>query len=478
MQEIPASLPAFEGGNSLSFRRRINAHQRDADQIAILIGQALDRASVEADFRLPGQSISSRQMAFKTLKDRELSSMDIRIVEHKFTGRSDEEPTIFYSVVEIEFWKEKSPAYEKAAPLVSSRGNNQCHPMRKETFYRLGERLPGSKSLRSQRDESSAPDVYENHFPIDVVYTWVDDKDPVWRQKKNDAMGHLAVNYESGNGRAHHRVRFANRDELLFSLRSLELFAPFVRHIFLVTADQRPSWLVDEHPRLTVLSHQDIYRDASFLPTFNSSSIETQLHHIEGLSEHFLYMNDDFFFGGVCGPENFFHSNGVAKLPFSDSRVQPYNIYPDSEEYIVADKNAIELFGRYLDFSAAPLLVHSPYPARVSILQEMEELFSEQFQMCARARFRSQNDVRPIAFMFPHYAYWKGIAVPSTIKNRYLALWKPNIRAQLDAVLNSRRYKTFCINDVGVKDESRGNVDQLVSRFLEDYFPYKSSFER
>jgi hypothetical protein len=34
-----------------------------------------------------------------------------------------------------------------------------------------------------------------------------------------------------------------------------------------------------------------------FLPTFSSPAIEANLHRIAGLSEHFLYFNDDVFLG-------------------------------------------------------------------------------------------------------------------------------------------------------------------------------------
>ena len=35
--------------------------------------------------------------------------------------------------------------------------------------------------------------------------------------------------------------RYASRDELRYSLRSLHAFAPWVRHVYLVTADQVPA---------------------------------------------------------------------------------------------------------------------------------------------------------------------------------------------------------------------------------------------
>ncbi|WP_412517728.1 hypothetical protein [Actinomadura madurae] len=66
-----------------------------------------------------------------------------------------------------------------------------------------------------------------------------------------------------------------------------------VRHIWLVTAGQVPGWLDVRVPGLTVVDHRDIFGGRGRLPTFNSHAIESQLHHIDGLAEHFLYVNGE-----------------------------------------------------------------------------------------------------------------------------------------------------------------------------------------
>ena len=52
------------------------------------------------------------------------------------------------------------------------------------------------------------------------------------------------------------RNRFADNDELRYSLRSLERFAPWIRNVFLVTNGQIPRWLNVEHPRLRIVQHR------------------------------------------------------------------------------------------------------------------------------------------------------------------------------------------------------------------------------
>ena len=92
-----------------------------------------------------------------------------------------------------------------------------------------------------------------------------------------------------------------------------------MRRIFLVTAGQRPSWLADDE-RITLVDHRDIL-PADALPTFNSQAIETSLHRIPGLAEHFVYVNDDVFLGRPTRPELFFSPGGAAAAFVGDASI-------------------------------------------------------------------------------------------------------------------------------------------------------------
>ncbi|KAA0721026.1 N-acetylglucosamine-1-phosphotransferase subunits alpha/beta [Triplophysa tibetana] len=105
--------------------------------------------------------------------------------------------------------------------------------------------------------------------------------------------------------------RFEDNEELRYSLRSIEKHAPWVRHIFIVTNGQIPSWLNLDNPRVSVVPHQDIFQNQSHLPTFSSPAIETHIHRIPGLSQKFIYLNDDVMFGKDVWPDDFYsHSKG------------------------------------------------------------------------------------------------------------------------------------------------------------------------
>ena len=99
--------------------------------------------------------------------------------------------------------------------------------------------------------------------------------------------------------------RFRQRNELMYSLRSVEKFAPFVRKIHVVVADgQVPAFLNISHPKIELVQHSQIFKDPSNLPTFNSLAIEANLLNIPGLSDYFLYFNDDIFLGHNVTPND------------------------------------------------------------------------------------------------------------------------------------------------------------------------------
>ena len=52
-------------------------------------------------------------------------------------------------------------------------------------------------------------------------------------------------------------IRYVQFDELKYALRSVNQFAPWFHHIFVVTNNQRPKWLID-HPKISIVDHKDI----------------------------------------------------------------------------------------------------------------------------------------------------------------------------------------------------------------------------
>ena len=119
-------------------------------------------------------------------------------------------------------------------------------------------------------------------FDIDLVYSWVENAGTAWEAARAQRM----TGYQIGEGDGSD-ARYRQVDELKYALRSVQSFAPWVHRIFIVTDSDTPGWLT-EHPLVTVVRSDEFFADPSVLPTHNSHAVESQLHRIPGLAEHFL----------------------------------------------------------------------------------------------------------------------------------------------------------------------------------------------
>ena len=105
-------------------------------------------------------------------------------------------------------------------------------------------------------------------------------------------------------------------NQLMYSIRSVDRYAAWTRDIYIVTNGQVPSWLNASNPRIKLVTHRDIFTNHSNLPTFNSAAIESQLHHINGLSRRFLYFNDDVaLLRPICLEDFYTRENGYVLYP-------------------------------------------------------------------------------------------------------------------------------------------------------------------
>lgn len=134
---------------------------------------------------------------------------------------------------------------------------------------------------------------------IDFVIIWVDGSDPEWKAERD--------RYSPDKNTDSRDERYRDWDNLMYWFRGAEKFAPWVRKIHFVTWGHLPPWLNTNHPKLNIVNHKD-YIPEKYLPTFNANPIELNLHRIKGLSEKFVYFNDDVFIIKPVTEENFFKS--------------------------------------------------------------------------------------------------------------------------------------------------------------------------
>ncbi len=319
------------------------------------------------------------------------------------------------------------------------------------------------------------PLISKPEFPIDLVYTWVDGDDPAWLRRRAEATGGDA---SQRHPEAASAARFASRDELLYSLRSVERYADFVRNVYIVTDQQRPDWLDVDADGLHVIDHSEIFEDTGALPTFNSHAIESRLHHIPGLAEHYLYLNDDFFFGRRVLPNLFFAANGLAHQFLSRALIPIGEPSLDEKPVDAAAMNGRRLIEDLFRVTPTRKFKHAPYPQLRSVNSEIDSLFSEEIERTARSRFRHPSDLAVASSLHHHVGYVTKRSIPARIEARYVDLGQSNLEARLDRLLASRDFDTFCLNDSDLEFNDQVRKARLVADFLESYFPVKSRFER
>jgi hypothetical protein len=307
---------------------------------------------------------------------------------------------------------------------------------------------------------------------IDAVYTWVDGAWPGY-----DAL--LRSHARDRHDLNPNRYR-DNLSLLKYSLRSLDRFAPWIRTVVLVTCrPQVPPWL--DAARVRVVHHDEFMPEPA-RPTFNSFAIVSHLDRVPGLSQRFLYIEDDRLFGAPVQPEDFFDADGRPRVVFErfhsvaparaeDARLSPWN-------RALACSNGL-LDGRY-GARRRRTVAHVPLAVDVGGWRAMIEAWPEAFRRTEASRFRATGNVAP-EHLYPHFMVEEGRARTVNGRARLQTAYHPlnNLmiyqRANL-ARIGWQRPKCFCLND-NFGDHPNPRVVDLVRRTLERWFPEPSRFE-
>jgi hypothetical protein len=366
---------------------------------------------------------------------------------------------------DVEFWDRSA---DRPGHLAAPRPNDISTSIPEEELEPVWVEVLGATRPTARAFTRTAID--DITFPVDAVYTWVDGDDPAWRARRDAAAEGVTQHPE-----ALASYRFRSRDELRYSLRSLDMYAPWIRHVFVVTDRQVPDFLDPAVEGLTIVDHREIAPGPEYLPVFNSSAITTWLHRVPGLGEHYLYLNDDVFFGRDTAPSLFFHPSGVVKV-FPSSTMRPLGP-PDPDDLLPVNKarNIRHLLERDFGRSVVRAIKHTPHAQLRSVHEELAARYQQEYERTSRSRFRRDTDV-PADQLFHYYAQLTGRATVDRIAYRYVRLGNPAHGDVLGNLLSRRDQDVFCINDTPA-DPGGPIPDAEVAAFLERYFPVPSRWE-
>ncbi len=370
------------------------------------------------------------------------------------------------TAVQLELWRFGEDEIVAPRPNALMRTRLPRSEAVEDTVTLFGRSWPTLRSM-------FAPLAGDVNFDIDLVFSWVDGSSLEFQRERAARM----QSYVVGDG-DDSDARFRQIDELKYALRSIYMFAPWVRRIFIATDSPRPEWLA-EHPRVTIVRSEEFFADPSVLPTHNSHAVESQLHHIAGLAEHFLYSNDDMFFGRPVGPELFFSPGGITKFVEGPTRIGLGESDPSRSGFENAARVNRRLLRERFGRVTTRHLEHCAVPLRRSVMAELEAEFADEFAHTAGNAFRSATDISVTNSFYHYYALMTGRAVVQTqARVGYIETTLRMALRQMDKLLRRRDHDMFCLNDGSKPELTVEERTRAVTDFLEHYFPIPAPWER
>jgi hypothetical protein len=294
---------------------------------------------------------------------------------------------------------------------------------------------------------------------IDLVFTWVNGLDQDWNDQRNyyAELNEEKITYYDQNS----DIRYQQIDELNYAISGALKYIKWLGNIYIVTANQTPDFLDLTNPRIRIVDHTEII-PSEYLPTFSSGAIEANIWRISGLSEIFLYANDDFLFLRNVRKSYFLTKNNVLRL-----NVQPiFLLKLTSSKERTHFQNVIqtEIFLKDNEFRSNLYPCHVTQIWRKNTCEYIWDNFTDITHKLCNPKFRTNEQT-----------FWSMIVYNiEATRNKPQIRFSPTYQWVVDS-LNSRanaiigltllrifRPPLACIN----------NMPQSVSKILEKKFQY------
>ncbi len=234
--------------------------------------------------------------------------------------------------------------------------------------------------------------------PIDAVITWVNGSSEVHLRKRQLYMSQTEAPLHENATNPH---RWACNDEILYCLQSIENHAPWVGRIWIVVDEETPdlkSLSAKLRAKVAFVFHHEIFAEfADFLPTFNSLAIESMLWRIPGLSERFMYFNDDVFLSAPLKPTDVFQGfTPVLRgrwVDYAETLKNPLLRRDPAKFNHYMQRNAARMLG--FDDSRLFASAHVVHPMLRSVMSRLFDQHKGAFVDNIRHRFRDLSQFLP-----------------------------------------------------------------------------------
>lgn len=308
---------------------------------------------------------------------------------------------------------------------------------------------------------------------VDIVITWVNGSDPEWRRKKFlHENGHLTNTLFTSNVDG----RYRDNGELKYLLRSIDMYWPFEGNIYIVTDNQVPDF-INSNKRIKIIDHMNIL-DKEYLPTFSSRCIESALHKIEGISEHFVAFNDDVYLSRPVTFEDFFGTKGC-RVYLTNEKIPEGTTSASLSGHNSALNAKFWMIEKYGRSTINHIPEHFPKGIKKSWMSELEEKHPDVFHEIRTEKFRRIYGQSILANLYQDWCLTLGRG--DIRYNECLYLYTDDVEnrdvsQELKNALGTKL--SVFINDT---TDNRNDLEMLQSRLdqaRDKCFPRESSFEK
>lgn len=332
---------------------------------------------------------------------------------------------------------------------------------------------------------------------IDFVVTWLDSADPEWQKQYK-----LYKNAKGDKGKG----RFREMNTFQYWFRAVEKYAPWVHKVYLITNGKFPDWINKDNPKLVLVKHED-YIPKECLPTFNSCTIELHMHRIKGLSEHFVYFNDDTFLNSPINPNYYFNEG----LPCDYNKETCFNvpIYTHTERFgiymsMLSNIGIVNAhFNRWKTVCQSPrrwfgfhLGIKGMIMSSLLMKQRLfigfsnlhieqaylkstfEEVWEKEPEHLNASCTRFREDVIANPYLFRYWQFAKNTFHPQKRRFATFLLYNKAVITNARKTFFDPNIASICLNDTSLCPEDDFNyIDHKLVKLFQEKFPNKSSFE-
>lgn len=301
---------------------------------------------------------------------------------------------------------------------------------------------------------------------MDAIITYVNGLDTDWLEKYHSVSKFV------------NEKRYRDWGTLRYVLRGIALYLPYIKNVYLAVSSksQVPDYVNTNEVKII---YHDEFIPNKFLPTFNSNTIESFLFKIPGLSEKFIYFNDDtipikrlqedcFFESGLpCYMNNSYDlSEDIGKTMFYDILCNCNNL----AKFAVSVK----------EFSGNTSLFFTQHTATPFLKSDCMECYNKTrtFIDYSVTRFRDRKNMSQ--FLYSAYSYYKGNSILKDIPYGYVSIGdKKYSKLDVYNLVKSDKFSSICINDhsTNLNDDIVNEYQILINDCLSEIMPTKGKYE-